>query len=108
MKALFNSQFQREVELDRPASSVWEKVFRIGIYYLLITTIIGGIAELLFGEVKGMPFWAWILSTPYMFFMLYCSNYMVHRFVKSKVVKVFWFGMMALLTVLFISHFLTS
>jgi uncharacterized BrkB/YihY/UPF0761 family membrane protein len=108
MKELFNSKFQKEVGLDRPPSSIWERIFRVGCYYLMITTIIGGIAEFIFGEIDGMPWWAWALTIPYMFFMLYCSNYMVHRFVKSKIVKVSWFGIMALLTVLFTSHFLST
>lgn len=88
---LITPQLRTELELDRPPSSVWERLFRWGVFYLFVTTVIGTIAEAVFGEAKSpMPPWGWILVGPYLFFMLYCSNYVVARFVKSKLVKVAW------------------
>ncbi len=50
MKKLLNPQIQAELELNRPAKSVWERVFRFGVGYLIITTLVGKVAEVIFGE----------------------------------------------------------
>jgi len=81
-------------------------LFRIGVGYLVTTTAIGTIAEWIFGEdneQNGMPFWAWFLVVPYMFFMAYCSNYMVYRYVKRKLVRGAWFGLMGLIGLILIA-----
>lgn len=93
-------QLRTELELDRPARSIWERIFRWGVHYLLITTVLGTIAEKLFGKLEGMPLWAWILVVPYLFFMVYCSNYAVARFVRSRAIKVCWWCLMAYIALL--------
>lgn len=90
--------FQTDVEVGRTAQSPWQRLFRWGVAYLKITTVAGTIAAAIFGEQKGgMPLWGWVLVGPYLFFMLYCSNYLVIHRVDSRVVKAAWWCLMALI-----------
>ncbi|MGK0188337.1 MAG: hypothetical protein ACI9R3_004129 [Verrucomicrobiales bacterium] len=80
MKKFLNSRMQDELELGRPAENVREKLFRFGVGYLQITTLIGSVAGVVFGaHGKDSGFYPWIriLIAPYLFFMVYCSNYAV-------------------------------
>ena len=95
MNESLNPAVRTELQLDQAARSVWETLFRWGVYYLGITTSIGTFLEAIYGEHKGrMPFWGWALVGPYLFFMVYCSNYAVGHFVKSTWVRWAWWLLM--------------
>jgi hypothetical protein len=106
MKPLLNSRMQEELELERPASSLWERVFRIGLSFLIVSTLVGVVAEWIFGK-RGMDLnthpWMWGLTVPYFLFMIYCSNYAVARFVKNRIVKIAWFLLVAFIALLIVA-----
>ena len=102
-RRFINPAFAKEIELDRPASGWPERVFRLSIYYVVLVGGVAAILDLFFDEAemgKAMGTPGIVLGSLFGVCFFYMLNYAVFRFVKSKVIKVAWWSLMALVTLL--------
>jgi hypothetical protein len=102
-KHLVNPALAKEVELDRPASGWPERIFRFSLFYSVGVWIALAVLRLFLDEKviesDGGP----IGAAPGILFGLcffYMLNYLVWRYVKSRVVKVAWWSLMSVVALL--------
>jgi len=105
IERFINPRLAKEVELDRPASSWPERIFRFSLYYFFLAGIFaaflrlflnekqieeqGGVVALVAGLLFGVCF-------------IYMLNYLVWRFVKSRFLKGAWCALMSFLALLIV------
>ncbi len=102
-KHLVNPALAKEVELDRPASGWPERVFRFCLFYSVGVWIVLAVLRLFLDEKTiesdGGPVGA-TLGILFGICFFYVLNYLVWRFVKSRVVKVAWWSLLSVVALL--------
>mgnify|MGYP001344754555 FL=1 len=105
MKDLVNATLAKEVGLDRPPKSLFERVFRFCLYYVVIGGLVIAILKLFLDnetvESDGGPIGSFF-GILFGVCFLYMLNYMAAKFVKSRLVKISWFSLMSLVALLII------
>jgi len=96
-------EFAKQVELDRPADSWAERLFRFSLYAISILCTIAGILHWFLdkeGIIEKGGKLAEAASILYIFTTTYALNYLVWRFVKSMAVRIAWWSLMAIILLL--------
>ena len=103
MKDIVNSTLAREVELDRPSKTISERIFRFCLFYVVFGGLILGVMRLFLdrntiesdgGAIGGF------FGILYGICFIYMLNFMAAKFVKSRFIKITWFSLMGLVTLL--------
>ena len=87
MRQIVSSSFAKEVELDRPARTHGERVFRFSLYFFIIASAFGGIAEFFGVDRKigdSMRFMMWPFSITFLFCFLYMLVYAGYRYAPRR------------------------
>jgi uncharacterized BrkB/YihY/UPF0761 family membrane protein len=91
MREIVSSSFAKEVQLDRPARTFGERVFRFSLYFFVISSALGGFAELCGVDKKigdSMRFMMWPFSITFLFCFFYMLVYAGYRFAPRR--RVTW------------------
>ena len=96
----------KEIELDRPATSLAERAFHVAVAYFCVVGAAMSVMRLFLSsrtmESEGGVVGA-VVGILFGFCFFYMLNYLVWRFVKSRVVRVAWWGLMSLIAVLVVA-----
>ena len=91
MREIINRSFAEEVQLDRPARTFGERVFRFSLYFFITSSALGAVAEL-FDIDKKIGEWIapimWPFSIVFLFCFFYTLCYAGYRFAPRR--KVTW------------------
>ena len=100
-KELLRNRSPGEFELNRPADGWPERVFRVSLYYVSASCILGLFISKEDIEKRGGAI-ASVAGFLFLGCAFYALNYAVWRYVKSKFVKVAWWSFIGVLLVLFL------
>lgn len=112
LRKLVNPQFAKETELDRPVSGWPERLFRISALVFLATGAAMRVPRLFLTKEQIEAFLKAHLGAaadlPGLLFVacfFYMLNYLAHRFVKSRLIRVAWFSLMALVVLCLVASY---
>ena len=89
-RSLVGDQFAKEVHLDRPPRTIGERIFRFSVYFFIVSSIAGGLAEFAGVDKKigdGMGFLMWPFSVLFMFSFIYMLAFAYVRYVRPMKVQ---------------------
>ena len=90
LRSLVGDQFAKEVHLDRPPRTIGERVFRFSVYFFIVSSIAGGLAEFVGVDKKigeSMGFLMWPFSVLFMFSFIYMLAFAYVRYVRPEKAK---------------------
>ncbi|MBI2516620.1 MAG: hypothetical protein HYV95_06860 [Opitutae bacterium] len=90
LRSLVGDQFAKEVHLDRPPRTIGERVFRFSVYFFIVSSILGGLAEFAGVDKKigeSMGFLMWPFSVLFMFSFIYMLAFAYVRYVRPQKVR---------------------
>jgi hypothetical protein len=111
LRKFINPAIANEVALDRPADGWPEKIFRFSLFYVAgigaLLAILRFFLDTKTLESDGGPIGA-IVGGLFGLCCFYMLNYAAWRYVKSKLVRVAWWGLMGFIVLVLVVAWLTS
>ncbi|MEZ5415568.1 MAG: hypothetical protein R3F03_14780 [Opitutaceae bacterium] len=90
LRSLIGDQFAKEVHLDRPPRTVGERVFRFSVYFFVVSSIVGALAEFTGVDKKigeSMGFLMWPFSVLFLFSFIYMLGFAYVRYVRPQKIR---------------------
>jgi hypothetical protein len=98
LRHFINPKLAEEIELDRPASSLPERIFRLSLLCFVLIGLAYGFLRV-FVPVENLESHSGVLGATvgsiFGVCFLYALNYLAYRFVRSRVVRWTWFLLQA-------------